>query len=70
VRIYNGILLPDQRRSKKEKSGSGSRLEVVSKLSIGFEVKEGAEAQPEEYMEIFRGLRFKPDVEIGPETRF
>jgi len=48
----------------------GRSQEVVSKLSIGFEVKEGEEAKPEEYMEIFRGLRFKPDVEIGPEGRF
>jgi hypothetical protein len=36
-------------------------VEVVSKPSIGFEIKEGEEAQPEEYMVIFRGLRFKPD---------
>jgi hypothetical protein len=45
-------------------------MEVVSKFSIGFEVKEGAAAQPEEYMTIFRGLRCEPDAEIGPEGRF
>jgi hypothetical protein len=32
--------------------------------------REGEEAQPEEYMIIFRGLRFKPDADIGPEGRF
>jgi len=41
----------------------------VLKASIGFEIKEVEEAQPEEYMSIFRGLRFKPDTEIGPEGR-
>ena len=45
-------------------------MELVSKLSIGFEVKEGEEAEPQEYMVIFRGLRFKPDAEIDPEERF
>jgi hypothetical protein len=43
---------------------------MVLKLSNGLEVKEGEEAQPEEYMNIFRGLRFEPDAEIGPEGRF
>jgi hypothetical protein len=42
----------------------------ISKLPIGFEVKEGEEAQPEEYITIFRGLRFEPDPEIGPEGKF
>ena len=46
-----------------------SRIGSVLEPSIGFEIKEGEEAQPEEYMLIFRGLRFKPDVEIGPEGR-
>jgi len=48
----------------------GVLVEVVSKLTIEFEIKEGEEAQPEEYIQIFRGLRFKPDAEIGLEGRF
>ena len=45
-------------------------LEVVSKPLIGFEVKEGDDEQPHEYMSIFRGLFIEPDAEIGPEGRF
>jgi hypothetical protein len=54
--------------STREISGLWDKTpQPVLKPSIGFEIKEGEEAQPEEYMIIFRGLRFKPDAEIGPE---
>ena len=31
---------------------------------------DGVGSEPEEYMGIFRGLRFKPDAEIGPFSVF
>jgi hypothetical protein len=44
--------------------------EPVSKLSIGFEIKEGSGRQPQEYMTYFEDWLPGPDAEIGPEGRF
>jgi hypothetical protein len=41
-------------------------LEAISKTEKWVEVKDGVGSYPQEYVAIFRGLRFKPDVEIGP----
>ena len=46
-------------------------IELIEDSDVAeIEIKEGEAAQPEEYMEIFRGLRGKPDAEIRPEGRF
>jgi hypothetical protein len=48
---------------------SQNLLEAVSGPSTGLKIEEGEERQPEEYMEIFRGLHFKPDKDIEPKGR-
>jgi hypothetical protein len=45
-------------------------LEPVSKCSILFEVKEGENFNPQEYTPVFRGLKFKPDLETGQKRVF
>lgn len=67
--------LPESKSSGGFSARKALELEIepdesVSGPSIGFEIKEGKDVQPEEYIvQIFRGLDIEPDAEIGLEGR-